>query len=287
MPLIIATPSMIASAVSIARSFRPARPLRATLIIGRPSSFIAVEHVGRGRPAQILDDEAVGEEEDAVGHGGCARLVRDHQGRLAVAVDRVAQQGQDLLARVRVEVARRLVGEQHRRPVDERPRDRDALLLPAGELGRAGGARRSSRPTLPTTSSTHALSTFPPARSSGSVTFSSAVSIGRRLKNWKMKPMWLRRRSVSCWSPMPGDVGAVDRHAAGGRPVETGEDVHERRLAGARRPHDRGELPLHDVERDALAARRPPSRLRRTGALRLVRTRPRPQAEPEPTRPSG
>ena len=39
----------------------------------------------------------------------------------------------------RVEVAGRLVGEQHQRPVDERAGDRDALLLTAGELvGHAG-----------------------------------------------------------------------------------------------------------------------------------------------------
>ena len=41
---------------------------------------------------------------------------------------------------------------------------------------------------------------FSPAIESGSVMFSSAESIGRRLKNWKTKPMWLRRsfvRSVS------------------------------------------------------------------------------------------
>ena len=36
---------------------------------------------------------------------------------------------------------------------------------------------------------------------SGSVTFSSAVSIGSRLKNWKMKPMCLRRSLVSSVSP--------------------------------------------------------------------------------------
>ncbi len=33
--------------------------------------------------------------------------------------------------------------------------------------------------------------------------FSAAVSIGSRLKNWKMKPMWSRRRSVSSASSMP------------------------------------------------------------------------------------
>ena len=41
-----------------------------------------------------------------------------------------------LLAKLHVERAERLVEEQRRRPVDERPRERDALLLAAGELPR-------------------------------------------------------------------------------------------------------------------------------------------------------
>ena len=41
MPLIIATPRMIASAVRTARSFRPASPLSATVITGAASSSIA------------------------------------------------------------------------------------------------------------------------------------------------------------------------------------------------------------------------------------------------------
>ena len=36
-----------------------------------------------------------------------------------------------------------------------------------------------------------------PAIASGSSMFSSALSIGSRLKNWKTKPMWSRRSSVS------------------------------------------------------------------------------------------
>src|SRR5690606_40311094 len=39
-------------------------------------------------------------------------------------------------ARDLVELARGLVGEQYARAVGERDRERDALLLPAGELGR-------------------------------------------------------------------------------------------------------------------------------------------------------
>ena len=50
---------------------------------------------------------------------------------------------------LRVEVAGRLVGEDDGRPRDERARDRDALLLAARELGRAGACSRSASPTLP------------------------------------------------------------------------------------------------------------------------------------------
>ena len=39
---------------------------------------------------------------------------------------------------------------------------------------------------------------------------------------------------------------------AGGRAVEAGEDVHERRLAGAGRPHDRGEAALREADGHAV-----------------------------------
>src|SRR3954452_6670049 len=60
-------------------------------------------------------------------------VVRGHDDRRARAVDPL-QQTHDALAGVRIEVARRLVGEQHERAVDERPGDRDPLLLAAGEF---------------------------------------------------------------------------------------------------------------------------------------------------------
>ena len=56
--------------------------------------------------------------------------------------------------------------------------------------------RRSPSPTEEMSSSKNARSGFSPAIESGSVMFSSAVSIGRRLKNWKTKPMWFRRSFV-------------------------------------------------------------------------------------------
>ena len=160
------------------------------------SCSIAAEDVVRRRARQLAHDLAVGEEEHAVGHRGGAGVVGDHHDRLAQLVDRVAELLEDLAARGRVEVARRLVGEDDRRPRDERAGDRDALLLAAGELG--GPVRppvgdpdlgRAARRPTPCPASRR-------RSSAAGATFSSAVSIGSRLKNWKMKPMCSRRSFV-------------------------------------------------------------------------------------------
>ena len=44
------------------------------------------------------------------------------------------------------------------------------------------------------------------------------------------------------------DVGVADPCAAGGRGIQPRHDVHEGRLAGSGRPHDRGELPATDAD---------------------------------------
>ena len=67
---------------------------------------------------------------------GRVRIVRDHDDRLAVlAVERL-QQVEDLVARLAIEVAGRLVAEQQRRVGDDGAGDADALLLAARELPR-------------------------------------------------------------------------------------------------------------------------------------------------------
>ena len=166
------------------------------------SSSVARISCARGG-AEVADDVAVGEEQHAVGDRRGVRVMGDHDGGLAERVDRAAQQREDLAAGRGVEVAGRLVGEHDARPRDERPGDGDALLLAAGELGRAVARGAGVRPTLSTSSSSHAWSGLPPASLSGSTMFSAAVSIGSRLKNWKMKPMWSRRSLVSAVSSRP------------------------------------------------------------------------------------
>ncbi len=74
-------------------------------------------------------------------------IVRHEHDGQAVGSVQVAQHGDDLGAGVRVEVAGRLVGEQQLGLVDERARDRDALLLASRKLTRhVCGARREPDP---------------------------------------------------------------------------------------------------------------------------------------------
>ena len=104
--------------------------------------------------------------------------------------------------RLRVEVAGRLVGEDDGRAGDQRPRHGDALLLAAGELGRAVRAAAGEADAVDQLVDPR-LVRLAPAISQREGMFSSAVSIGSRLKNWKTKPTWVRRSFVSSRSSRP------------------------------------------------------------------------------------
>src|SRR5690606_40346945 len=67
---------------------------------------------------------------------GCVRIVRDHDDRLALLFVQRLQQLEDLIARLAVQVAGRLVAQQDRRVGDDGARDADTLLLAAGQLAR-------------------------------------------------------------------------------------------------------------------------------------------------------
>src|SRR5690606_35530555 len=81
----------------------------------------------------VADDLTVEEMDRAIGVARVARVVRDHADRRSLVVQ-LLQQRHHRLAVLRVEVTRRLVGQQDERPADDGARDRDTLLLTAGEL---------------------------------------------------------------------------------------------------------------------------------------------------------
>src|SRR6478672_11039417 len=78
-------------------------------------------------------DHPVAHVNDAVRVAGDFSLVCDEDDRDVFLAVEFAKHQQDLVAGVRIEVARRLVGEQKWWIVDEGPGDGDALLLAARE----------------------------------------------------------------------------------------------------------------------------------------------------------
>ena len=170
---------------------------------------------------------------------------------------------------VGVEVSRRLVCEDDGRPRDERRATRPAA---AGRPRAPGAGARAGWRARPRghSSSTQAMSGLMPGELERS-TFLAAVSICSRLKNWKMKPMCSRRvRSAAC-RRSSRDVDPASETSPDVGLVEPGEDVHERRLAGAGRAHHRGQAALGDVDTRRRGARRRRCRPRRSGGPRRGR----------------
>ncbi len=202
--------------------------------------------------------------------GGGVLVVGDHDDRLAELVDRAAQQPQDLGRGLGVEVAGRLVGEDDRRARGERARHGDALLLAAGELARAGASSRSRGRRCRSAGRPRRVRRRGPRSTAAARCSPRASSTGSRLKDWKMKPTLSRRSSVRRLSSSVVSSTPSRRDACPSRPVEAGEDVHERRLARARRAHDRGERPRPETRsrRRRARARRPrPRRNRRSRTI--------------------
>ena len=85
-----------------------------------------------------VGDDAPVEHLDAAPHpGGDRMVVGDHDDRGAAGVE-LFQQVKQRRAGRGVQVARRLVGQHHRRAADDRPGDRHPLPFTAGQLGRPG-----------------------------------------------------------------------------------------------------------------------------------------------------
>ena len=157
--------------------------------------------VGASGSSDLVDDLAVGEEDDPVGVGAATGSWVTITMVWPSSRTAWRMNAEDLGAGAAVEVAGGLVGEDDLRPAGQRPGHGDPLLLAARELARAGAPSRSPRPTVSTTWSTHAWSGL----RAGQVhrqrdVLDARVSVGTRLNAWKMKPIRSRRSSVSCWS---------------------------------------------------------------------------------------
>ena len=204
------------------------------------------------RCATLFDDAAVEQVDRAIGVRGVARIVRDHADRRAAAVQ-LAKQLHHRFAVRRIEVTRRLVGEEDERIAGDGAGDGDALLLTAGELRRI---------VLHAVAHAHALERIGDA----------LLALGRRHAAVRERQLdvlvdreiadqverledeadlavadagALRRRELR-------DRLAGERVLAVGRRVEQAEDREQRRLAAARRSFHRDVLARLDLDVDVL-----------------------------------
>jgi hypothetical protein len=178
-------------------------------------------------------------------------LVRDEHQRDARRAEGLEQR-HDLDARPRVEVARRLVRQNHPRPPDERAGDGDPLLLPAGELigvmmhpaAEADPQERLGRARAP-------LATAHAGVEQRQLDVLERAGAGQQVEALEDEPERFVADLRELVGVEPRDVAPTQEKPASRRAVEAAEDVHQRALAGARRAHDRHELALVDLQVDA------------------------------------
>ena len=199
-----------------------------------------------GRPRSSVD-----EVDDPVGVPlGELLVVGDEQDRLAAAVE-VVDEGECLVPVPPIERAGRLVGEQHRRPVHDRPGQRHALAFAAAQrrrevarLGRQAELAEQVVDRAPRGSPGGAREL---CRDGDVVANAQVVEEVEELEH-EPDPGSSEAGRIRLAQPI--DPHAVDEDLAARGPVEAADQVEERGLATARRAHDRGDGPGHDVEID-------------------------------------
>ena len=182
--------------------------------------------------------------------GSCVTIAIDWPwSRLAAA-----SSAEHLATAARVEVAGRLVGEHEVGRGRERAGDRDALLLAAGELVRAVAQPVGEPEGLDEPVDAGALERRRPAAVEVERQQDVADRVERRheVERLEDEPDAAAAQDRELEVGEAGDVGVADPRAAGGRGIQPGHDVHERRLARPGRAHDRGELAATDADAHAV-----------------------------------
>ena len=207
------------------------------------------EHDG-DRAARLAHDPAVAQLDCPLRVARRERAVR-HQddGQVPLGVE-LPQQREDRLPRLRVEVAGRLVGQDESRLGHERPRDGDALLLAAGELGGAA-ARDRRRERHPGEGLARAPARLPPADAEelerpGHVLLRREG--GEQVEALEDEADLPQADVAAGIVPQVGEVAPPDQHPPGARRIQARDQVENRALARAARAQDGDELARRDAE---------------------------------------
>ena len=228
---------------------------RGIVIVGRRQRG---ELVG-GDPAAchrlISNDPAISKGDEPRGVLGDVGLVCDQEHRDAALRIQPLEDLHDLDARARVEVAGRLVRQDDGGFVDQRPRDRHALLLAAGQLvGKVVGAvaeadgleRRAGAPCR-----SRRLERAAAVVEQRQLDVVERARARQQVEALEDEADLLVADARQIVARQPRHVAPSRTYWPLDRTVEAPEDVHERGLAGAGRSRDGHELAGLDVERHA------------------------------------
>ena len=207
---------------------------------------------GRSLAAAVGDDAAIADLDHPGGTAGHLRIVRDDDHRVPLGIQ-FRQQTKHFLAAGCVQRAGRLVGQDHRAAIHQGPRDRYALLLPAGELARPVVRARAQPQALQQQS-----------RAGLALLRTAARVDGRKrhvvLRCQLSEKLVALEDKAEMLAPQPRQSVRVQvRHflpghpvAARGRAVQRAEDVHEGGFARTRGAHDGHHLSRLDAQVDAV-----------------------------------
>jgi hypothetical protein len=192
---------------------------------------------------------AVAQEDDALRYRCGPRVMGDDDHRLALGAIQVAQEPEHLRARARVQVARRLVGQDELGIGEERPGDRDPLLLASRELRRQViGAVRQPDPVQQGRCALARCVVRAAGDERGKEHVLLSAQRGQQVEELK--------HEADAVTPKAGEPRVAEAVVAlagqddlprRGR-FEGPEEVQHRRLARAGRPHDRDHLAATDLE---------------------------------------
>ena len=211
----------------------------------------AFGHLLGGRRVERPGEAAVAHEHDAIGPRGGGRVVGDHDERARALVDGATQQREHTSPGPGVERTGGLVGEDHVGLPDERPGDRDPLLLTAREL---------CGTVLDPVPQPDAFERRPDRGARNAPAGEPRRQRDVLLRGERTEQVEGLEHEADALAPEPGERvlrQPVERlvaepHAAGGGAIKSRGQLQQRRLAGARRSHDRRERATVERQRHAV-----------------------------------